>query len=138
VLWDFDQSDIVVGTLQFGEILKVQRLEREEQHRRWEEEWRLQEMEEEARKKEEAKERAFRADVRKWNLCKMMREHIGERERVLESNSLDPVDKEKAREWITWARRYVERIEPLNRGIGVTETAECQRGLIDKDSDETS
>jgi hypothetical protein len=64
MLWDFDQSDIVVGTLQFGEILKVQRLEREKQHRRWEEEWQLQEMEEEARKKEEAKERAFRADVK--------------------------------------------------------------------------
>jgi hypothetical protein len=70
MLWDFDQSDIVVGTLQFGEILKVQRLEREKQHRRWEEEWRLQEMEEEARKKEEAKERAFRADVRKWTFAK--------------------------------------------------------------------
>jgi hypothetical protein len=99
---------------------------------------RLRELREEARKKEETRERAFRAEVRKWNLCKMMREYIGECERALESNSLNPVDKEKAREWIAWAKQYVERIDQLNRGFGMTETAEFQPGSIDENSDETS
>jgi hypothetical protein len=83
-------GEIVVGTLELGEIVRAQRLEREEQHRLWEEEWRLRELQEEARKKEEAKERAFRAEVRKWNLCKMIREYIVERERALEETTLEP------------------------------------------------
>jgi hypothetical protein len=52
-------GEIVVGALELAEIVRVQRLEREEQHRLWEEEWRLRELQEEARKKEEARERAF-------------------------------------------------------------------------------
>jgi hypothetical protein len=36
----------------------------------------------------------------------MMREYIVERERAFEGNSLDPVDKEKAREWIAWAKAF--------------------------------
>lgn len=93
-------GEIVVGIFRFGELLRLERLEREERHRRWEEETRLRELQEEARKKEEAEQRAFRAEVEHWNLCKMMREYVGERERLLESNSLDPGPKEKAAQWI--------------------------------------
>jgi hypothetical protein len=123
---DESLGEIVVGTLELGEIVKVRRLEQEEQHRLWEEEWRLRELQEEARKKEEARERAFRAEVRKWNLCKMMREYIVERERALECNSLDPVDKEKAREWIAWAKGYVKSIDPLKRGVEIPEREEFE------------
>ena len=119
-----------------GEIVRVQRLEREEQHRRWEEEWRLQELEEEARKKEEAKQRAFREEVEKWNLCRMMREYVGERERV-ENASLDQGPKEEAGEWIAWAKGYVERIDPLKREFGIAGTRESQPSWIDEDPDET-
>jgi hypothetical protein len=120
-------GEIVVGTFQFGEVLRLERLEREERHRLWEERRRLRELEEEARKKEEVKQRAFRADVEQWNLCKMMREYIGERERALESNSLDPGLYERAQEWIAWAKQYVERIDPLNRGFKEPEAGEVFR-----------
>ena len=36
------------------------------------------------------RKRAFGAEVRKWNLCKMMREYIVERERALEETTLEP------------------------------------------------
>jgi hypothetical protein len=49
----------------------------------------------------------------------MMREYIIERERVLESASLEPGLKEKAKEWIAWAKTYVERIDPLTRGFEI-------------------
>jgi hypothetical protein len=127
-------GEIVAGALELGEIRKVDRLEREEQHRRWEEEWWLRELQEEARKKEEAKERAFGAEVRKWNLCKMMREYILESESALESNSLDPVDRGKALAWIAWAKRYVEGIDPLKKPFKIAETRGPQSGWIDEDS----
>jgi hypothetical protein len=112
-------GEIVVGALQLAEIVRVRRLEREGQHRRWEEEWRQRELREEARKKDEAKERAFRAEVRKWHLCKMMREYICERERALDDATLEPEPKQRAVEWIAWAKQYVERIDPLNRGFEI-------------------
>src|ERR1700733_11850962 len=95
-------GEIIVGTLQQGEILRVRRLEREEWHRRWEEEQRLRELQEEARKKEQAKRRDFRAQVEQWNLCKMMREYIVERERALEGSTLEPELRRQALEWIAW------------------------------------
>jgi hypothetical protein len=82
-------GEIVVGTFQLAEVLRADRLEWEEKQRRWEEERRLRELQEEARKREQAKQRAFRAEVEQWDLCRMMREYIDERERVLENASLD-------------------------------------------------
>ena len=56
----------------------------------------------------------------------------------LESALLDPGLKERAREWIAWAKGYVERIDPLKKGFEIAETRESQPGWIDEDSDETS
>jgi hypothetical protein len=117
-------GDIVVGTFQLAEILRADRLQSEERHRRWEEGRRLRELQEEARKKEEAKQRAFREEVEQWNLCKTMRGYILERERVLESNSLGLVEREKALDWVAWAKQYVERIDPLKARFGVAEAEE--------------
>ena len=121
-------GEILAGTVQFGEILRVQRFEREEQHRLWEEEWRLRELREEARKKEEAKQRAFRAEVEKWNLCRMMREYIDERKHALDTATLEPELKQRALECIAWAKQYVERIDPLKEGFEIAQTTESQSG----------
>ena len=67
----------------------------------------------------------------------MMREYIGERERALQSTSLDPGLKERAQEWIAWAKGYVERIDPLKRRFQISETS-SQPPWIEDDSDETS
>jgi predicted P-loop ATPase len=104
----------------------------------WEEEWRLRELQEEARKKEEAKQRAFRAEVELWNFCRIVREYIGQRERALESTSLDPGLKETAQEWIAWAKGYVEGLDLLKKGFEIAETGESQPGRIDEDPDEMS
>jgi hypothetical protein len=131
-------GEIVVGTFQFGEILRADRLKWEDRHRRWEEERRLRELEEEARKKEAAKERAFRAQVEQWNLCKMMREYIIERERALNAAALEPERNQEALEWIDWARGYVDRIDPLKKGFEIAQSGESHPSRIDEDSDETS
>lgn len=110
-------GEIFIGTFQFAEVLRAHRLEREEWHRRWEEERRLRELQEEVRKKEEAKRQAFRTEVEQWNLCRMMREYIVEREHALENTTLEPELREKALEWIAWAKQYVENIDPLKNGI---------------------
>jgi hypothetical protein len=110
-------GEIVAGTLQEGQVLRVQRLEREEWHRQWEQRQRLRQLQEEARKKEEAKQRDFRAQVEKWNLCKMMREYIMDRERAFEEAELAPELKQKELEWIAWAKQYVEREDPVKRPI---------------------
>jgi hypothetical protein len=114
-------GEIVVGTFQFGEVLRADRLKWEERHRPWEEERRLRELQKEARKKEDANERTFRAEVRKWNIRKMMREYIAERERALDKASLEPARKQKALEWMAWAKGYVDRVDPLKRGFVINE-----------------
>jgi hypothetical protein len=100
-------GEIVVGTPQFAEIIRLRRFEWEERHRRWEAEGRLREMQEKARKKEEAKRRAFPEEVEQWNLCNLMREYIGERERALENTMLESEREQKEREWMAWAKQYV-------------------------------
>jgi hypothetical protein len=87
-------------TLQFAEIIRLCRLEWEERHRRWEAEGRLREMREEARKKEEAKRRAFPEEVEQWNLCNLMRAYIVERDRALENTMLESEREQKEREWM--------------------------------------
>jgi hypothetical protein len=77
-------GEIVVRTFQFAEVLRADRLEWEEKQRRREAERRLRELQEEARKKEETKQRAFHGEVEQWNHCRVMREYIAERERALE------------------------------------------------------
>jgi hypothetical protein len=52
-------GEIVAGMPQQGEVLRVQRLEREEWHRRWEEEQRLRELQEKALKKERLRSVTF-------------------------------------------------------------------------------
>lgn len=47
----------------------------------------------------------------------MMREYIIERERRLDTATLEPELKQKAVEWIAWAKQYVERIDPLKKGF---------------------
>ena len=66
-----------------------------------------------------------------------MREYIGERERALESLSLDPGFKEKAQAWIAWAKQYVERIDPLKMGFENLAREES-RSEIDQDADAPS
>ena len=126
------------GALQLAEIFRVRRLKREEQHRRWEEEWRQRELREEARKKEGAKERAFRAEVRKWHLRRMMREYICERERAMDNATLEPEPKQRAVEWIAWAKQCVERIDPLNRGFEIRNARESEPSWSDEDAEENS
>jgi hypothetical protein len=129
-------GEIVAGTLHQGEVLRLQRLEREEWHRRWEEEQHLRELQEGARKKEQAKRRDFRAQVEKWNLCKMMREYIVERERTLENTTLEPEIKRQVLDWVAWAKQYVERIDPLHKQFKIPEPRESQTTWIDEEPDE--
>jgi len=130
-------GEIVAGMLLQGEVLRAQRLERDEWHRRWEEERRLRELQEEARKKEEVKQRDFRAQVEMWNLCKLMREYIVEREHALEEAVLDPELQRQVLEWIAWAKQYIERIDLLMKQCKLPEPREPRTPWIEPDPDET-
>jgi hypothetical protein len=67
-----------------------------------------------------------------------MREYIGERERALEGDSLDRGPKEKALEWIAWAKQYVERIDPVKKGFEIAKAGESELDWSDEDPDDTS
>jgi hypothetical protein len=62
----------------------------------------------------------------------------GERERALEGNSLDRGPKEKALEWIAWAKQYVERIDPVKKGFEIAKAGESELDWSDEDPDDTS
>jgi hypothetical protein len=51
---------------------------------------------------------------------------------------LDPERKEKALEWIAWAKGYVERMDPLKRGFGIAEVGKSDSQCPDQDPDETA
>jgi hypothetical protein len=67
----------------------------------------------------------------------MMREYIVERERALERTTLGSELKQEALEWITWAKEYVDRIDPLKKGFEVTQPRESDTLWSDQASDET-
>jgi hypothetical protein len=79
---------------------------------------------------------AFRAAVRKKNLCKMMREYIGERERGLDNTTAEPELREKALEWIAWAKQYVERIDPLKKAFEIRHARESEPSWSVEDADQ--
>ncbi len=102
----------VVGLVAASESLREQRLRREA----WEREWREAEARraEEVRRREEeaARIRALESALASWQRSCLVREFVAEAHRAVEAAGIlqpgSPLD-----EWLSWARSYADRVDPL-------------------------
>jgi hypothetical protein len=105
-------NDFIVGLVAAAELLKAQRLAREQ----WQREWREAEERraEEARRREEeaARVRALESALAAWQKARLVREYAAEFRRSGEvSQTLEPGSPLDV--WLRWVNGYAERIDPM-------------------------
>jgi len=101
----------IVGLEVLAAHERVQRLEREEEHRRWEEERHRAEEEAEKRRLEEERVKELRQLVSDWREAQEIRAFL----RVVLDRS--PED-EKVGEWVRWGLEVADRLDPIRSRSG--------------------
>jgi hypothetical protein len=94
----------VAGMVLVAEALKRDRLERERQHREWEEAQQRRLEEERRQQEEEARRRDLHAEVERWVLTRQVRAYLeaAEAEAVKQGRHSLP----EFLQWLQWAQRY--------------------------------
>jgi hypothetical protein len=96
-----------------AEAKKQQRLEREKQHREWEEERRLEE-EARTRAREEAeREKRFEEKLEGWRLARDAREYVREARALVAAANRTIEEGSSLDRSLKWPEEYVDRVDPL-------------------------
>jgi hypothetical protein len=105
---------VVAGLIQAAVRLQAWELERERQHRQWEEERRQLEEQERLEREEEARRQQLEREIADWQRAKQIRAYVEavrqsavERQGALEAGG--DLDR-----WLVWAMQQADRIDPLS------------------------
>jgi hypothetical protein len=109
-------TEAVAGIVLVAEALKQDRLERERQHREWEEAQQRRIEEERRRQEEEARRRELHGEVERWVLSKQVRAYLEEVEAAALTQTQNPGP--EFCQWLEWARNYAESLSPLVSAAG--------------------
>ena len=106
-------GDFIIGLLDMVPDMRSQRLEREEDKRRWREE------KERRRRWEEERERlrALEQMAEMWVRSEKLRAFIREVERRASKRELSDESRAKLEEWVKWAMKHADRLDPLSKGL---------------------
>jgi len=99
------------------QVLKEERRQVREAHRRREEEARRQREVEELRKAEERRRRALEHQAGQWAQSRTLAAYIAEVERQVSGLKLTAEQRQESEAWLTWARTHADRLNPLRAGL---------------------
>ena len=99
--------------IDIAEILKQERLQREAEKKRWEEEQKRLEKEREIRATEEKRLRDLEKQAEQWTKSQQLREFIQAVEEVIKTKNFSSEDLEKLDRWVSWAKEHADNIDPL-------------------------
>jgi hypothetical protein len=115
-------DDFMEAVARAGEHLKKERLRHEEAAQRWKIEEERRREDERQRQLEEGRRKRLEEEALLWTKSQHIYRFIAEVERVATLSDAAPSDaavesREVLSEWIGWARRHAERIDPLASGL---------------------
>ena len=101
-------NDIFAGVVALLEVLVFEKRKKEEEERRHQE--LIRQREEEKKKREE-----LEADVYQWRKSENVREYLNAYEARLTKEKGKIIPDSREAEWLQWARKYAESVDPLNK-----------------------
>jgi len=110
---DQQLDEIGEAVITTGGVLRLRRLEREEESRRWKEAARLQEIEERKRKSEEAKVIGLMRQAERWHRAEKLKEFVAA---CRQSMKGDAEVKPDIKRWLAWASSQALSLNPLENG----------------------
>jgi hypothetical protein len=111
-------NEVVAGMVLVADAKRRDEQERRrEQERQEEAERRCLELERQ-RQEEEARRRDLHAQADRWARSWQLRRYLRAVERVAVSRATGSTQNDEQQRWLTWARQYVDRLDPLTCGNG--------------------
>ncbi len=108
--------DFIVGIIKIADCKRRERLEREEEHRRWEEERQRRAEQERLRQIELEKRSMLEKQAQQWEQSQQIRAFIEfVREKAMKVEQVG-FDRSQLDDWVSWAGEHADRLDPLNAG----------------------
>lgn len=110
-------AGFINGVVIAAQVVKAERLKREEEHRRWEEERKIKEEEEGQRRIEEARLLDLEKQAERWKRSELIREYIRAVECEAAKMEADDEFMKKLGKWLSWAKEKANQIDPIKQGL---------------------
>lgn len=107
----------IIGAIKVADILHHDRLKKEEEKRIHNEELRRLQEEEDLRLAEEGRIKNLETQAELWTKSQQLRAYIQAVEIEAASRSQTAEFQNDLKQWLTWARQYAERLDPLHGGM---------------------
>ena len=110
-------NDFILGAIKVADCLKKERLEREEQHRIWEEDRRLRAEAELQRRMELERRQELENQSLAWKKSQIIRNFINTVEQTAAEEPDIIAKKDQVDAWLKWAHQHADRLDPLLKGF---------------------
>lgn len=110
-------NDFILGAIKVADCLKKERLEREEQHRIWEEDRRLRAEAELQRRMELERRQELENQSLAWKKSQIIRNFINTVEQTASEEPDIIAKKDQLDAWLKWAHQHADRLDPLLKGF---------------------
>ncbi len=121
-------NDVVLGLVVLADAKRARRLQREREERERQEAERLRIEAERQRREELERRQLLERQVESWTKAQQVRAFVDEVERRAQAKDKSTEPGAKLAEWIAWARRHADRLDPLKPPGLEDRTAASQPG----------
>lgn len=105
--------DFVINAIIVADLDRSRRIEREEEHRRWEIERQRQAELERLRQIEEGRRQELEKQADNWVKSRQLRNYINAVEAVAIKHGIPADSKFQYKKWLSWAKAHADRLDPL-------------------------